>query len=339
MYYFPNFYPLWSKSRYWIVGIVTSLFFFASVLAHELAHSLVCLRSGIPVKSITLFIFGGVAQITREAARPRTELVMAVAGPLSSLAIAGLFTVVWFLARGVSEPVAALAWWLATINTLLALFNMIPGFPLDGGRVLRSIIWAVTGDYRRSTRIASLTGQGIAYLLIFGGVLIMFRGYLVDGLWLAFIGWFLDNAAVQSYRQAVLRDSLQGFTAQDVMSVDYASLPGDLTIRELVEGHLLRTSRRYFLVTDDGRLSGIVTLHNIRAVPQQLWDTTSIRQAMTPTEKLKVAQPGEDAVSILEQMVEEDINQMPVVREGRVIGMIARDNLLHFIKMRSELRI
>ena len=316
LYEFPNRYPFWPSGQYWVVGIATSLLFFASVLVHELAHSLIAIHSGIPVKSITLFVFGGVAQIAREADRPGVELVMSAAGPVMSLLIAALFTGLWVITRGISEPLSALGMWLGRINLILAIFNLMPAFPLDGGRVLRSLIWGATGNYRRSTRIASLVGQGIAYLMIFVGIMLVFGGNLPFGLWIAFIGWFLANAASASYRQVVFRDSLKGFTASDLMTRDCPSVASQLTLRELVQDHILRTSRRCFLVTENGQLGGIVTLHNIRGVPQQRWDTTTIGQVMTPIEKLKMVHPNDDALGILERMDGEDVNQMPVVEEA-----------------------
>jgi len=216
LYYFPHYYPSWGQATYWGLGIATSLLFFASLVVHELAHSIVCIRNGIPVKSITLFIFGGVARISREAPRPTAELVMAMAGPLASVAIAAFFGGIWWLTRNTIEPVAAMASYLGLINAILAAFNMIPGYPLDGGRVFRSVMWWTIGNYKKATYIASLTGRGIGYLFIVGGIFVMFYfGYLVNGLWFAFIGWFLNNAALGSYRQAAMREALRDFTAGD----------------------------------------------------------------------------------------------------------------------------
>jgi len=223
-------FPNWSQLLSWVTGISTSLLFFASVVAHELAHSLVGRAQGIPIRSITLFIFGGVAHMTREATRAGAELKMAAAGPACSLAIGGLFGLLWFLTQGILEPMATMALWLAQVNVLLAAFNLIPGFPLDGGRVFRSILWRSTGNYGRSTRIATRVGQGVGYLFILGGILIIFLlpQAWFSGLWLAFIGWFLDNAASASYRQAQWREALHGFTAADVMTSDYAVAPSSI---------------------------------------------------------------------------------------------------------------
>ena len=341
--YFPLYYHGWSAWIYWVTGIVASLLFFASVLAHELAHSLVGRVNGIPIKSITLFIFGGVAQMTREATKAGAELKMAAAGPACSLAIGGLFFLLQILISGINEPIAAMANWLAQINVILAAFNLIPGFPLDGGRVFRSTIWRFTGNYQRSTRIATQLGQGIGYTFILGGIVIIFlRPFGLSwfsGLWLAFIGWFLQNAASISYRQTQWREALHGFTASQVMTSDYMVVPPNVSVSQLVQRYVLPTGHHFFLVADEGRFNGILTLHNIKSVPQSDWDMTQVERIMVPVDQLKVAGPEQDALSILEQMGESDINQMPVVSEGRVIGLITHDNLIRFLRTRSELGI
>ena len=342
---FPMLYPGWSGLTYWVIGIVTSLLFFASVVTHELAHSLVARFYGIPVRSITLFIFGGVAQITREAARPGVEFKMAAAGPVCSLVIGGLFALLWLFTQDIVEPIAALAFWLAQINVVLAIFNLIPGFPLDGGRVFRSLIWRFTGNYKRSTQIAVRVGQGVGYLFILVGILIIFLQPFFQplglswfsGLWLAFIGWFLENAASASYRQVQWRDGLRGFSASQVMTAVYPVVPPNITVNQLVYGYLFAGGHPFFMVADEGRLEGILTLDNIKSVPRQSWEMTQVKDIMTPVSKLNVAYPDQAALSILEQMEEKDINQMPVVSGGRVIGLITRDNLIRFLRLRSEL--
>lgn len=335
---FPGAYPLWQRI---IFGLATSLLFFLSIIAHELAHSLVAIRNGIPVKGITLFIFGGVAQITKEATRPIVELLISVVGPLSSLIIAGIFSLAYLLMVGIGDVViAGFFQWLAFINVMLALFNLIPGFPLDGGRIFRAFLWIGTRDYRRATRIATLTGRVIGFLFIFSGILIMVvMGQWFAGLWLAFIGWFLENAAMTSYRQALLREALHGFTARDVMTEDCPFIRRGITLSQLVREHILPTGRRCFLVTEDGSLEGIVTLHNVKSVPQERWDSIWVREVMTPASELKTVRPEQSAVSLLELMDEGDINQVPVVEGGKVIGMVARDGLLHFLRTRAELGI
>ena len=338
-YVFP-FYYSWSSWTYWVVGMVTSLLFFASVLAHELAHSLVGRVNGIPVRSITLFIFGGMAQMTKEATKAGAEFKMAAAGPACSLAIGGVFVLVWMLTRGVIEPVAAMAFYLAQINVILAAFNLIPGFPLDGGRVLRSLMWRFSGNYQRSTRIATRLGQAVAYTFILGGILMMFLLHeWLGGLWLVFIGWFLQGTASISYRQAQWREALRGFNASQMMTSDYMVVPSNITLTQLVHGYVLPTGRHFFLVTDEGRFKGILTLRNIKSVSQSNWDTTQVEKIMVPIDQLKVARPEQDVLSVVEQMDESGVNQMPVVSEGMVIGLITRDNLVRSLRTRAELGV
>ena len=339
--YFPLVYPDWNGLTYWVTGIFTSLLFFSSVVAHELAHSLVGRANGIPVKSITLFLFGGVAHMTREATRHSAELKMAAAGPLSSLVIGGLFFLLHLLLQGISEPIAAMAFWLAQINVVLAVFNLIPGFPLDGGRVFRSLLWRFSGDYKSATRIATHVGQGVGYLFILGGIVIMFlfSGQWFSGLWLAFIGWFLTYVASASYRQAQWQLALQGLTASDMMTSSCPVVSSEVTVGHLIQEYIFTGGHRCFLVTDDGELKGILTLGNIKSVAQPDWEVTQVRNAMTPVEKLSIAYPDQDILGVLEQMDEHNINQMPVVSEGRVVGLITRDNVARFLHTRSELKI
>jgi len=335
---FPVSYPGWSQSVYWTIGIVTSLLFFTSVLAHELAHSLVGRVNGIPIKSITLFIFGGVAQMTREATKASAEFKMAAAGPACSLVIGGVFAIVWVLTRGVIEPVSAMALYLAYINVVLAAFNLIPGFPLDGGRVFRSLMWRFSGNYQRSTRIAARLGQGVAYAFVLGGILIMvFFQEWIGGLWLVFIGWFLQNAASASYRQAQWQEAIHGITASQVMNSHYTTVPPNITLKHLVEEHVLPTGQRFFLVADESGFKGILTLRNIKSAARPDWDKTPVAQVMVPADQLKAARPEQDVLSIMAEMNENNINQMPVVRDGQVIGLITRDNLLRALRTRTDL--
>jgi Zn-dependent protease/CBS domain-containing protein len=331
-------YPDWSQWPSWGIGIITSLLFFASVLAHELAHSLVGRANGIPIKSITLFIFGGVAQMTKEATKASAEFKMAAAGPACSLAIGGLFGLIWLLTKGTVPSVAEMARWLAIINVALAAFNLIPGFPLDGGRVFRSLMWRFTGNYKRSTRIATRLGQGVAYAFMGGGILMIFLlQEWLGGLWLIFIGWFLQNAASASYRQAQWQEALRGVIASQVMTPYYMTVPPNITLTQLVQGYVLPTGQRFFLIADERGFKGILTLRNIKSVSQPSWGTTRVEKIMVPADQLKVARPEQDALSVMEQMNENDINQMPVVHEGRVVGLITRDNLIRALRTRTDL--
>ncbi|MBA7626087.1 putative zinc metalloprotease Rip3 [subsurface metagenome] len=339
--YFPYTYPEWSAPTYWLTGIATSLLFFASVVAHELAHSLVARANDIPVKSITLFLFGGVAHMTREASRHGAELRMALAGPVASLVIGGLFFGLHLLLQSVNEPVAALTFWLARINVVLALFNLIPGFPLDGGRVFRSLLWRFSGNYQRATRIAFEVGRGVGYLFVAGGVILMFlsRENWFNGLWLAFIGIFLAYMATASYRQTQWQAALMGVKVADVMTTTCPVISPYVTISRVVQDYIFVGGHQCFMVTDGGELQGILTLRNIKSVDQKTWDTTAVGDVMTPAERLKVVRMDEEVLSVIERMEEYGISQMPVESEGRVIGLVTRDDVLRLLYTRSRLGI
>lgn len=338
--YFPTVYPAWSKTLYWVIGIATSLLFFASVIAHELSHSLVSTLNGVPVKSITLFIFGGMARISREAGKAGSEFKMAIAGPLSSLIIGGFFGLLWLLVRHNSQPLEALSMWLFRINILLALFNLIPGFPLDGGRVLRAILWRWSGNMKRATRIASRVGQGVAYLFILAGIAIFFiTGDWFGGIWIALIGWFLENAASSSYKQILVKDMLQKFTARDALRTDCDYISPDLSLGRLVYEHVFPHGSRCFVVVEEGNLRGILTFRNIKSVPQTQWEYTKVERAMTPMHKLELARPDEDAASLVERMDEAEINQMPVISDGKFMGLVTREGLMNIIRARLDLRM
>ena len=329
----------WSTPLTWVVGLATSLLFFVSVLLHELAHSVYARSKGIPVRNITLFIFGGVSQITEEPKTADTEFAMAFAGPLTSFVLAALFGILSLITQTVSEPIAALSGTLAYINALLGAFNLIPGFPLDGGRVFRSILWGLGQNLERATRWASLLGQGIAYLMIIIGIWQFFSGNTLNGLWLAFIGWFLDNAAQSSYQQVAMQRLLAGHTVREIMNQDCTALAPNLTLAELVNEHILATGRRCFPVVEGDALQGLLTIHNVKQVPREQWATTMVREAMIPADKLKTVTPGQGLWPALQEMTEEGVNQLPVMENRRLVGVLARDNVLSFIRTRAELGV
>jgi Zn-dependent protease len=337
LYTFPEY---WPQGARWGIGIATSILFFASVVAHELSHSLVGIRYGIPVKSITLFLFGGVAHISKEASSPGTELKMALAGPLCSLALGLSFYALYRLLGGLNEYVEGLTIWLAYINVILAGFNMIPGFPLDGGRVLRAIVWRIRGDYMRATRIATQAGYGVSYAFIAGGIFTAFfvAGGIINGLWFIFLGFFLNNAARTTYRQTALREALKGYTARDVMAIDFPRIPGNTTIKELVRRAMLATASPGFMVGDGDRVDGVLTWEQVKRVPRRYWDTTTAVQAMIPIGRIKTVRPGDDALQVLEKMAQENIDLVVVLSDGQVIGLIPRDNLLLFAQRLQEVQ-
>lgn len=335
--YFPQNYPDWSPVLYWTIGLATSVLFFVSVLLHELAHSFVARARGLPVHDITLFIFGGVSQLEDEPETAGTEFVMALVGPLTSLALGVSFGVVWLAARGVSEPLAALGGYLAGINVLLAFFNLIPGFPLDGGRVLRSILWQASGNLQRSTRWASLVGQGVAYLFILWGIWRIFTGDWVGGLWIAFIGWFLDNAASSSYQQLTIRNLLAGHKVKEVMSRECLEVGPNTPLDRLVNEHVLPRGARCFPVVEGGLVKGLLTLHNIKGISQDRWASTTVGQVMTPLDGLKKVSPDEELWAAMQNMTQDGVNQLPVMDDGHLLGMLGRDNIVSFIRIKGEL--
>jgi Zn-dependent protease/CBS domain-containing protein len=336
--YFPEEYPGWSALAYWSLGAVTSLLFFASVLVHELAHSWVALRHGLPIRSITLFVFGGVAHVGREPADPGVELRIALAGPLTSLALAGLFGGAWLLVRG--EPLAAApAIWLARINGIVAVFNLVPGFPLDGGRVLRALLWRWTGSFQRATQTAAFAGQAIAAGFIALGALSALGGNVLGGVWMVLIGWFLQNAAAATSSQAGLRELLRGVKVSQAMARDCPQVPGDRTLDRLVQDQVLGAGRRCFLVTEDGRLRGLLTLHEVKAVPRERWSGTRVEEVMTPLERLAAVGPDDDLFGALERMDDADVAQLPVVTGGELVGLIGREQILRYIRARAELGV
>lgn len=328
--YYPEEFKQWPPLLYWVTGAITAIMLFVSVLLHELGHSVIALRYKVPVRGITLFLFGGVAQIGAEPPSAIAEFFIAIAGPIVSFALATIFYALQPLVGGI-EPLLAVAKYLAYINLALVLFNLIPGYPLDGGRVLRAVMWAITDNMDRATLIAANTGRFFAFCLIFVGVAQIFSGNLGGGLWVALIGWFLDNAASVQIQQVMFRDLLAGHPVSQVMSTHCATIAEDLPLQELVDGHILGAGQRSFLVNRDDKAVGLITLHRIKEVPRSEWATTSAGQIMLPLEQLKCVEPGTELWSALEMMDRDGFNQMPVVRDQRVIGMLSRDDAITFL--------
>jgi len=333
---FPEAYPLWQRM---ILGVAASLLFLAAVSIREIILNFLALSRGIPVKRVTLFAFGGVSQITKQATLPLLELLLAAAGLLTNLIIAGIFYAVHsVLVNTANVMIDGLILWSAYMYFMLALFHFIPGFPLDGGRLLRTLLWKAIGDYDRATGIASWAGQGFGLLLIVGGILLLvLAGQWFNGLVLIFVGWVLYIAAAQSRRQTALREALQGIVARDIMARECPSTTPELTLGQLVRDCILVTGQRYFVVAEGGKLEGIVTTRDIKRVPKKRWNSTQIGEIMTPASELKTAHAQQSAASLLEQMEELNIDQMPVLEKGVVIGIIARDTLIRLDKTRAEL--
>ena len=334
--YFPAEFKGWPPLLYWVTGALTAVVFFASVLLHELGHSLVALRYKVPVRSITLFLFGGVAEIGAEPPSAIAEFLIAGAGPLTSLILAAVFYSVEPLAGGI-EPLLGLAKYLAFINLALAVFNLIPGYPLDGGRVFRAVVWAITGNMRRATLIAANAGRLFAFLFIFAGVWQMFGGDFTGGLWIAFLGWFLDSAASAQVQLVMLQDLLRGRTVSQAMSTRCAAVPADLTLRELVDEHILASGQHCFIVERGNNAVGLMTLQRIKEVPRSEWAATQAGQVMLPLEQVRGVDPNTGLWTALQKLDQEGVNQLPVTQDHRVIGMLSREDVLSFLRTLQEL--
>ncbi len=338
--YFPGRYPGWGAPSYWTIGLLTSLLFFGSVLTHELAHSVVAMAWGIPVRSITLFIFGGVASIEREPHRPLAEFLIAIAGPAASLLLGLLFGLLWLAGRSLDlAALTAISLYLAGINVSLAVFNLLPGFPLDGGRIFRSIVWAATGNMARATRWAAGSGRLLAWLMIAAGVGLLVMGNWFSGVWLGIVGWFLDSAASQSGQQARLREALKGYTAGDFASFVCQPVDGNVPLDLAMNGHQPAHNQLCFMVMDGlwgGTPEGLVTMTQIQEVPRQRWSWTPLRQIMTPLRFIPPVTAGEAAYDVLERMVVEGQVLLPVVDDGQFVGLVGQDNLLQFASLRRR---
>jgi len=334
--YFPSEFRQWSRIQYWSVAAVTSILFFACVLLHELGHSIVALRYKLQVKSITMYIFGGISQITSEPNDALAEFVIAFAGPFTSLVLAGFFYLLQLVSAGIA-PIFAIAKYLALINLTLAIFNLIPGFPLDGGRVFRAIVWGVTHNLRRATEIAGMLGRAIAFIFILLGVWLIFQGNWTNGLWIAFIGWFLENAAVGQVQQQRIHALLAGHTVEQVMSRSCVMTSADLTLQDLVDQFILDKGQRCLILMRGEDIAGLLTLHNIRTIPRDRWATTTAAEVMTPISEVKRISPEVGLEQALEKMGTDGVNQMPVMRDGQVEGMLRREDIINYLKLLQNL--
>ncbi len=338
--FFAHEHPRWTATEHWTLGGVTSILFFSSVVFHELAHSVVAQHYRIKVLSITLFLFGGLARIAREPSEAIQEFNIAIAGPLASGLLSGLFYSVTLFYPG-SSMVGAGASQLGLLNGILALFNLLPGFPLDGGRVFRAMVWGATKDFAKATRVAGGSGKLIAFGLICIGVWCAYHNDWTDALWSGFLGWFLLNAAQASVAQVTIQETLAGLCASDVMNHEVPIIPANMSLEEY-SGEVLRTGRRVHVVTMDDRLVGLMNVGALSQVPREDWNMNSVQAVMVPRDKILWATPDEPLQRLLERLISADVNQMPVVTHGEegsahIVGMVTRDAILRVIQTRSEL--
>ncbi|MBS3752304.1 MAG: site-2 protease family protein [Anaerolineales bacterium] len=354
---FGSLHPEWTIQKRFLTAFSAAILFFASVLAHELAHSLMARARGVPVQGITLFLFGGVSSIQRHPDSPLSEFLITIVGPATSI-ILGIF---FIAVSGVGfqeldlqvenasdiisqlKPLPTLLLWLGPINLLLGVFNMIPGFPLDGGRVLRSILWSITEDLRKATRWASWVGQTIAWLMIMGGISMVFGAKipffgsgLIDGLWLSFIGWFLNSAAVQSYQEIVVQDILEGVKVEDMMRVDPPTVNGKLSVSELVDKHIMQKDDHAFPVLEENHLVGLVTLEDVRGVNKENWEDVLVNEIMTPRDELVTVTKDEDASDAFTKLSRKSVRQLPVCEGDEIVGFLRREEIVKWLKIHAN---
>jgi Zn-dependent protease/predicted transcriptional regulator len=336
--------PEWESFVVWSLAGITAILFFVSILVHELSHALVAKRRGMFVRSITLFALGGVANLESESSDAKSEFWTAIVGPVSSVAIGLVFLGLAGAigsqpdAGTLSSPIGVGFAWLGYINIALAVFNMIPGYPLDGGRVLRAVVWRFTGSLERATRIAAGVGQFIAAAFIIFGLFRFFAGAGFGGLWLAFIGWFLSQAAAASRAEVEASSILSGVRVRDVMSKNCPTVSGSLDLGTFAEDYLLRSGRRCFIVLENGRESGLITVHELKQTARERWPFTAVSQVALPFDRVRTISPDANVRQALEIMAREDLNQLPVLSNSRLVGIISRPHVLQFIQTQAELK-
>lgn len=347
---YSSWHPEWTPTMVWGTALFSGIAFFASLLAHELSHSVVSQYFNIPVPRITLFLFGGVAEISREPERPKHEFLIAIAGPLMSLLIAFVCTELALNMPGSVDlagtvavgdlsvlstlgPLATALFWLGSINLLLALFNMIPGFPMDGGRVFRATIWAITGDKLKATLWASNIGRYFGWFLMASGVIGLFQGQGLGSLWSIMIGWFLSNLATLSYKQLVTDQALSGFKIADVMRTHFETVDAAMPLTQFVDDYLLRSAQRLWPVTIDNKLAGAISLTQVSQIPKQSWTRLTLGEAMSALESMSTVQPGTNAKDAIDTLTKAGDEPMLVVRDGTVLGLVQQADIMKWMAL------
>ena len=337
--YFPSVLPGLNTNLLIIVTIITVLLFFFSILFHEMSHSIVATKMGIPVEKISLFIFGGMAQIEKEPDKPKTEFLMSIAGPLASFVLAGLFGIIWAFTKNIA-PVAVSAQYLTLINIVLGVFNLLPGYPLDGGRVLRSIIWKATNNLKKATFIASTVGRVIGFLMIAVGIFFIFAGNFINGIWLAFIGWFLQSSAYMSYRQLIFDTSAKGYKVKDMMNENMVMVTDDLTIDHLVNNFFMKYRYGRFPVIEDldtEKFVGVVSIHDVKGIRQEEWNTTTVREIVEEVSDKEIISRDAEVSEAIKQMNKNNLSHLVILSGKKLIGMITKSDIMQFIQLLSEL--
>ena len=335
--YFPRSVSGYSTGAYWLAGIIVTILFFASLLAHEMAHSLVARARGLKVVAITLYLFGGVSQIATEATTPGTEFWVTIVGPLTSIGLAIIFGILWYALGGISALADSALGYLAAINLFLGIFNLLPGLPLDGGRVLRAIVWWHSGNQAHATRVAAMAGVVIGYLMIAAGIVYVFTGYWVNGLWLIFLGWYLQSLAEQERKASQTRALFAGLTVRDLTNTHPYTAAPDTPLDQVVHDVMMTQHVRAVPVLADGRFVGLLTLHGVGQVPRDRWSTTTAGAAMIPAANVATATPDESAQEAIAAMQEHDLNQLPVLQDGRFVGLLSRGTIVRQLEIRAHL--
>jgi len=355
---FGQMHPQWTTQTQWGIALLAAALFFISVLAHELAHSVVARMRGVPVRNITLFMFGGISNIQREPSSPMGELLVTIVGPLTSFFLGFVFLVLGTGSVALSNmnimnattmlsglgPVNTILLWLGSVNILVGLFNLIPGFPLDGGRIVRSIFWGITDDLQKATRWASWMGQVVAWGLIFAGMSMLFgvripllgTGF-INGLWLIFIGWFLQNAAVQSYRKVVVQDLLGNIPVKRIMNEKVPIVPASISIDTLIDDYIMESDSRAFIVYDGDKMVGMVTIDDIRKVSPESRRVKAVQDVMTLSQKMVVVAPEEEVAEAFQRLQSEELRQLPVVQGNEIVGLLRRKDIIRWLQLQSQM--
>jgi len=335
----PRQYPGLSQATYWGIGIASAFILFGSVLLHELSHSYIAKKNGLPIARITLFFFGGVSEMTEEPQNPSLEVRMAAAGPLTSFAIAAVLGALWFLSNTLRLPLAltATVGYGALINATLGVFNLLPAFPLDGGRVFRGTLWKHSGNLVRSTETAARVTEALSLLMMLGGFVAIIFGDFVDGIWIVVLGWFIKTGAETGLRQTLIGEALSGISVGDIMTKTVLTVPPDISLQQLVSDYFLVHRHGGYPVAKDGQVLGIITLQCVRAVPKDQRSTLTVAQAMIPCERTVMVSPTLGAMDAFQKMARENVGRLLITQNGQLVGILTRGDLLRTVQTRQEL--
>lgn len=338
--YFPALAPYLPASTHLMLGIITALCLFICLLLHELSHALVAQNHKLPIHSITLFIFGGVAHMEKEPSHPKVEFEMAIAGPLASFFLAAVFKYFEVLGKlwNWPETILLVLGYLFFINLAIAIFNLLPGFPLDGGRVLRSILWHFTRNFSLATQIASSLGKGLAYFFILWGLItLVWGGSFLSGLWLIFIGLFLSEAAESSFKQVILKKSLAGITVEKIMSPNVITLPSHIKVGEAIDNYFFKFRHNVFPVIEDDQLKGVVTLHQVKETPKENWDKLTVKEIMSPIAPNLIADKNTNPLNALTKMAQNELGRLLVIENNKLIGILSQKDILRLFEFKQKL--